>query len=209
MWYRDIYAVGSYPRHHINGNRVFTVAAIRASPSVSLTRHPTNVFSSRWRNSAKSRPRFLVFVRIWTLIHQANQRHPRYPGDLSEVRTSEKRGRARTGGDSTHKPHRHLAQNLNHSSILSRRQHNPSGLLHRIRRPAFSTRRFFKKDVNLCAPGRCMVITRCMLNPGLSYHLVGRGSKHHGGVHIVNVCSMVICAMHVQIVFPPSTYICY
>jgi hypothetical protein len=42
-------------------------------------RGPDVIFSSGWRKTAQSRPRFLVFARIWDFIHPASPGHPRPP----------------------------------------------------------------------------------------------------------------------------------
>jgi hypothetical protein len=44
---------------------------------------PVAFFSSGWRKMAQSRPRILVFARIWDFIHPASPCHPRPPGACS------------------------------------------------------------------------------------------------------------------------------
>jgi hypothetical protein len=54
--------------------------SIRASPAMNPTRPPAAFFSSGRRKMVQSRPRFLVFPRIWAFIHLASPDHPRSPG---------------------------------------------------------------------------------------------------------------------------------
>jgi hypothetical protein len=56
---------------------------LRASPATSLKRPPAPFFSSGRRKTAQSRPRFLVFARIWAFIHLASPGHPRPSGARS------------------------------------------------------------------------------------------------------------------------------
>jgi hypothetical protein len=52
----------------------------RASPLTRPTRPRHPFFSSGRRKSAQSRPRILVFARIWAFIHPASPGHPRPSG---------------------------------------------------------------------------------------------------------------------------------
>jgi hypothetical protein len=76
-----------------------SVRALRASPLTRPTRPPAGVFSSGRRKSAQSRPRILVFARIWAFIHPASPGHPRPSGARSgtpdERNAREKSGKIR------------------------------------------------------------------------------------------------------------------
>jgi hypothetical protein len=65
---------------------------IRASPAVARLGPRRPFFTSGRRYSVQSRPRFLVFPRIWAFIHPASPGHPRSPRARSETPDERKAG---------------------------------------------------------------------------------------------------------------------
>jgi hypothetical protein len=63
--------------------RRFATTLVRASLAMSPARPSAPFFSSGRRKTARSRPRILVFVRIWAFIHPASPGHPRSSGACS------------------------------------------------------------------------------------------------------------------------------